>query len=106
MSALKAFKNAFAQRLSEELPSIAIATLSPNNDGPVNSNVGILADYAGRGLPLLLIDSRAKPPGGYPSTVEEANQYIDEVNNKLKIVGSRNVSMLLLSNMIYMHVSL
>lgn len=43
VSALKAFKNAFAQRLSEELPSIAIATLNPNNDGPVNSNMGVLA---------------------------------------------------------------
>ena len=31
-----------------------------------------LSDYVGRGLPLLLVDSRPKPSGGYPITVADA----------------------------------
>eukprot|EP00282_Hemiselmis_andersenii_P037558 CAMPEP_0169426518 /NCGR_PEP_ID=MMETSP1042-20121227/250_1 /TAXON_ID=464988 /ORGANISM="Hemiselmis andersenii, Strain CCMP1180" /LENGTH=1005 /DNA_ID=CAMNT_0009536455 /DNA_START=113 /DNA_END=3128 /DNA_ORIENTATION=- len=60
-SARDLLKNKFVMKLSETLPSIGIQTLRTHN-------FGALADYAGRGLPLLLIDSGYQR--GHPSSTK------------------------------------
>ena len=90
-SALLSFKNAFVARLSEELPSIAVSTLSIMDDSPCNDRLAFLADYAGRGLPLLLIDSRPSPEGGYPAQIKEAAEYMDDIEVSLQKAGTRNL---------------
>jgi hypothetical protein len=54
------------QRLSQDIPTIGIQTQQI-------TNMKLIREYIGRGLPLLLIDSRPLPEGGkYPSTLEDA----------------------------------
>ena len=79
-SAEAAFKNALSQRLTEEIPSIAFSTLGA---GGRPANLSKLADYVLRGLPVVLLDSRPKPEGGYPATIREAAVYMESLNQKL-----------------------
>jgi hypothetical protein len=52
-SARNLFKNALVQRISEDLPSIAIQTMCGGS-----AVIQQLHDYTSRGMPLLLLDSR------------------------------------------------
>jgi len=52
----KIFKTTLVDRLSRDLPSIALVSFSLGGDP-----VSFYADYVGRKLPLILIDSRSLP---------------------------------------------
>jgi hypothetical protein len=52
----KIFKTTLADRLSRDLPSIALASFSRGGDP-----MSFYADYVGRKLPLILVDSRPPP---------------------------------------------
>lgn len=80
------FKNTFVQHLSTNLPSIAVTTLSV---GSID-RFGFLADYVGRGLPLLLVDSRPEPKGGYPTSVEAAKASLLHLDEELAANGAIN----------------
>lgn len=52
----KVFKTTLVDRLSRDLPSIALVSFSSGGDP-----ISFYADYVGRHLPLILVDSRPPP---------------------------------------------
>jgi hypothetical protein len=81
------FKNSLVQQVSENLPSIAIQTFDKGG----MSVVPVLQDYAGRGLPLLLLDTRPRSTGTtYPSSISEATREIEVLELLLQSVGATN----------------
>lgn len=85
-SPLAGLKDSFVQRLSDQLPSIAIMTARA-------FRLDWLMDYVARGLPLLLLDSRPLPhwnQGGYSPTLEGVADDLINLNRKLVASGTVN----------------
>ena len=81
----------FVQKLSEEVPSIAVQTMSAWDAG----RTSFIADYASRGMPVLLLDSRPKPidPAGkvgYPDQLEAAYEHLEMLEKELQKQGQYN----------------
>jgi hypothetical protein len=72
LSALGTLKNNFVAQLAKKLPCIAVQTLSPLQW----SRLEQVVDFACRGLPLLMLDTRPIPSGGYPRTLDAGEEYV------------------------------
>ena len=87
--AYKLFKSALVDRLSRELPSVALMSFSMMGD-PLT----LLSEYLGRKLPVVLIDSReltAKPvimKSGSQSAAELQQMFVDHARLHLETIES------------------
>jgi hypothetical protein len=86
-SARNFFKNSLVQRVSENLPSIAVQTYDYGGMGVVP----VLQDYAGRGLPLLLLDSRPRPAGNGAESMSPAKARWALVKNDIHAVEDSQI---------------
>ncbi|GMI23167.1 hypothetical protein TeGR_g1567 [Tetraparma gracilis] len=79
LSALGTLKNNFVAQLAKKLPCIAVQTLSPLQW----SRLEQVVDFACRGLPLLMLDTRPIPSGGYPRTLDAGEEYLATLDDEL-----------------------
>jgi hypothetical protein len=97
-SVLSQFKNHFVQTMAQNLPSIGIASLNAWGW----STIGSYSDYVGRGLPLLLLDSRPEPEDGYPTDIAVMEKQIEALDSLLQ-THSGTYNSYLISLLAYVH---
>jgi hypothetical protein len=85
-SALLQLKASFVEVLSAQLPSVGFATMTCSASG--FTVLPAFADYVGRNLPLVLLDSRPIPAGGYSTTLDALRQKLRNTEAKLNQAGT------------------
>jgi hypothetical protein len=86
--------------MAAKLPSIGLATMNAWGW----TRISAYADYVGRGLPLLLLDSRPEPEEGYPTDLDVAETQIEALEAELQAKGTYNSY--LISALAYVHQTL
>ena len=79
-SAAYALSKNLTAAFAKHLPSIGFVTFGHTGGGLANA-VKSMANYVGRGLPLLILDSRVRPDN--VNTLEECKQHLIDVEAKL-----------------------